>query len=444
MNKKQFEWKNIAILGFWLEGKSTLHFLLSNNFAFDKLTVLDMKDQPWLENTGIGVETGEHYLEHLSQYDVIFKSAGVPYSEELLPFSDKIQTQVQFFFNNYKWKVIAVTASKGKSTMTSLIYTILKNAGYNVKLVGNIWNPVLDEIDFSKEYDYVVCELSSYMLEHLEKSNYISVLGNIFPEHMDWHGGFDQYVHAKMNILHNSEFNFVLEKTAQEYELFDLYDNIETYWIGGKTSWVNGYFIHDDQELFPTEDRLLIWEHNVQNISLAIAVALKIGVPIDIIHETVKTFRGLPHRLELVGEFNGITFYDDAISTTPESTMEALKTFGRRIDTIFLWWTNRGYDFRKLMETIQEYWIQNIVFFPPSWAVMAKYLVDYKWKILYTDRMEDAVAFAFVNTEQWKVCLLSTASPSYSVWKNFEEKWDLFKKAIMDFSWEHLEDKVEK
>ena len=168
MDTKQFEGKNIAILGFWLEGKSTLNFLLNNNFAFKKLSVLDMKDQPWLESFWVWVETWEHYLEHLNQFDVIFKSAGVPYSNELKPFEDRILTQVQFFFDNYKGKVITITASKWKSTMTSIVYTILKNAGFNTKLVGNIWTPVLDEIDFNEEYDYVVCELSSYMLERLK------------------------------------------------------------------------------------------------------------------------------------------------------------------------------------------------------------------------------------------------------------------------------------
>jgi len=112
MDTKQFEGKNIAILGFWLEGKSTLNFLLNNNFSFKKLSVLDMKDQPWLESFWVGIETWEHYLEHLNQFDVIFKSAWVPYSKELMPFQDKILTQVQFFFNNYKGKVITITASK--------------------------------------------------------------------------------------------------------------------------------------------------------------------------------------------------------------------------------------------------------------------------------------------------------------------------------------------
>ncbi len=430
MDIKQFEGKKIAILGFWLEGKSTLNFLLNNNFAFEKLSVLDMKNQPTLQTLGIPSETWENYLQHLDQFDIIFKSAGVPYSPELLQHQDKILTQMQFFFDNYKGKVIAITASKGKSTMTSLIFTILKNAGYKVKLVGNIGNPVLDEIDFEEEADFVVCELSSYMLEHLKKKNYISVLGNIFPEHMDWHGGFEQYANAKLNILKGSDFNFVLQKTVEEYEIENLYSNLETYGIWGKTSRANGYFTHDFQELFPTEDKLLLGEHNTQNISLAIAVAIKIGVPMQIIQDTIKSFTGLPHRLELVGEFQGITFYDDAISTTPESTLEAIKTFGKRIGTLFLGGTDRGYDFSLLMQKVQEYWIQNLVFFPPSWTVMAKLLPDFKGQILHTNDMEAAVAFAFSHTEKGKICLLSTASPSYSIWKNFEEKGELFKAAI--------------
>ena len=430
MDTKQFEGKNIAILGFWLEGKSTLNFLLNNNFAFNKLSVLDMKAQPWLETMGVSLETGEHYLEHLDQFDVIFKSAGVPYSPELLQYQDKILTQMQFFFRNYQERVIAITGSKGKSTMTSLIFSILKNAGYRVKLVGNIGNPVLEEIDFAEELDFVVCELSSYMLERLEKKNYLSVLGNIFPEHMDWHGGFEKYVKAKLNILKGSEFNIVLQKTVEEYGLATAYENIETYWIWGKTSWANGYFIHEMQELFPTEDKLLLGEHNTQNIAAAIAVALKIGVSMEVIHDTIKNFTGLPHRLQFVGEFQGVHFYDDAISTTPESTLEALKTFWKRIGTLFLGGTDRGYDFRLLMEKVQEYWIQNLVFFPPSGEKMARLLPDFKGKVLHTDDMQAAVAFAFQYTEPGKICLLSTASPSYSIWKNFEEKGDLFQKAI--------------
>lgn len=175
MDKNQFAGKKIAILGFGLEGKSTLNFLLNHHFAFDQITVLDMNPQA-IPIPGVAQKSGQDYLSTLSDYDVIFKSAGVPYTPELLQHKEKILTQMQFFFDNYAGKVIAITASKGKTTMTSLLFQILKNAGLKVKLVGNIGNPVLDEIDFDQEYDYVVAELSSYMLEHLDKKNTISVL----------------------------------------------------------------------------------------------------------------------------------------------------------------------------------------------------------------------------------------------------------------------------
>ena len=222
LDKNLFAGKKIALLWFWLEGKSTLNFLLHNGFVFEKLTVLDVKDQPELEEQGIALRTGEQYLSHLEDFDIIFKSAGVPYSAELKPYQDKVLTQMQFFFDHYKGKVIAITASKWKSTMTSLIYELLKDAGFRVKLVWNIGKPVLDEIDFEEERDYVVCELSSYMLEKLKKQNFISVLWAIFPEHLDWHGGFEHYTQAKLNILKWSEQNFVLARTSQEFQLSEL------------------------------------------------------------------------------------------------------------------------------------------------------------------------------------------------------------------------------
>jgi UDP-N-acetylmuramoylalanine--D-glutamate ligase len=150
-------------------------------------------------------------LDNLSHYDLIFKSAGIPYFPQLQAVTDRILTQVQFFFNHYRGKVIAITASKGKTTMTSLAYELLKNAGYQVKVVGNIGKPVFDEIDFETLYDYVVIELSSYMLQTLKKQNAISILGAFFPEHLDWHGGKEAYLQAKLNILSGSEQNIIFK-----------------------------------------------------------------------------------------------------------------------------------------------------------------------------------------------------------------------------------------
>ena len=420
MDTARFAGKKIAILGFGLEGKSTLNFLLEHNFAFESLTVLDMNPTS-VSTPGIVVHSGQDYLAHLDEFDVIFKSAGVPYSPELLAQKDKILTQMQFFFQNYKGKVIAITASKGKSTMSALVYSMLKDAGFNTKLVGNIGNPVLEEIDFDQEYDFVVAEMSSFMLEDLHPHTYISVLGHLFPVHMDWHGSIDAYYQAKFNILQNAEHNFILAKTAQDFDLSQKYHNIHTYGIDGETSRNHGYFIHNLQELFPTEDRILPWDHNLQNISLAIGIWLFLQIPMASIQHTIKTFQGLPHRLQLVGEFNGIRFYDDAISTTPDSTIEAIKTFGSEIGTLFLGGTDRGFDFAPLMQKVKEIWIQNLVFFPQTGEKMAKLLGKTSANICYAQSMQEAIAFAYAHTPKGKICLLSTACP-YGLWKNFEEK----------------------
>jgi UDP-N-acetylmuramoylalanine--D-glutamate ligase len=183
---------------------------MDQHVDFKNITILDANED--LDSPEhIKAITGQEHTRNIDQYDIIFKSSGIPVSEELIPYQDKIVTQVQLFFDNYHGKVIAVTASKGKSTIVSLIYSLLNNAGYRTKLVGNIGTPVFDEIDFTSEEDFVVIELSSYMLQSLRKKNYISILGTIFPEHLDRHGSFDKYVDAKLNILNDSEINIVYE-----------------------------------------------------------------------------------------------------------------------------------------------------------------------------------------------------------------------------------------
>lgn len=204
MNLSHYQQKKIAILGYGREGQSTFRFLLNHGILEKQITILDKT-------------RNENYLQNLENYDIIFKSAGIPYFPELQSLQGKLTTQVQFFFDHYPGKVIAITASKGKSTMSSLTYELLLHAGYQVKLVGNIGKPVLDEIDFTREYDYVVIELSSYMLATLKKHNFLSILGSFFPEHLDRHGGIEEYLEAKLKILQGSERNIVFSSTAENF-----------------------------------------------------------------------------------------------------------------------------------------------------------------------------------------------------------------------------------
>ncbi|MBW7954913.1 UDP-N-acetylmuramoyl-L-alanine--D-glutamate ligase [Candidatus Gracilibacteria bacterium] len=427
-------YKNIAILGFKKEGNSTLRFLQKNGIKDGNITILDQNKDLKVENFNGKIITGNNYLKNLDQYDYIFKSPGISiYTNNLEYLKNKILTQAKIFFEYYDKKIIGITQTKGKSTTATLVYNLLKNSGYNVKLVGNIGNPVLDEIDLEKdEYDFVVYELSSYMLDDLDNyKSYISIFGNIFPDHIDWHKNFENYFNAKKNILKNSENILVGLDLYPKIKKDLLNRNFLTFGESG------AYYSHIGKDYYINNEKILSLNpkipgnHNLINIAGILGVCDIVGIDKLIFIRTINEFEGLNHRLKNLGEFNQITFIDDAISTTPESTIEAIKTYDQNISTIFLGGTNRGYNFEILALEIEKQGIDNIVLFPDSGKEILKYLKKGNYNILETSSMSDGVKFALKHTKKGKICLLSTASPSYSLWENFEEKGDLFYKEIL-------------
>lgn len=425
---REFEGKKILILGYGREGKSTFNFLLNHGLDRNQIVIADksiVQEDCW------ACICREEYLQDLEKFDLIFKSAGIPYTQEILQVIDKVITQVQFFFDHYKGKVIAITASKGKTTMTSLVYNLLCNAGYRVKLVGNIWKAVLSEIDFIEEYDFVVIELSSYMLQTLKKQNFLSILWEIFPDHLDWHGGMEEYVKAKMNILEGSENTIVFNSTTNLWLTDPLPKGSVLCGKGTEYDWNSASFFAHGKKLFPLSDVQLLWEHNLRNMSAIVALADLLHIDQEVLHTTIKHFQPVRHRLQNIWTFRGITFYDDAISTTPDSTIAALKALWDRVETILLWGLDREYDFSELVAWIKKSQIKNIVFFPDTWEKIAQLLWEEGYQVLHTKDMQEAVRFSYDYTSPGKVCLLSTASPSYSVWKDFEEKGDSFQEAVI-------------
>ncbi len=452
--------KNIAILWYGKEWASTLRFLQKNWILDYNITIFDKNLDLKIEDFNWKIIVWENYLETIWNYDYIFKSPWIsPYTNDLKKYKDKILTQAIIFYEYYKWKIISVTQTKGKSTTTTLIYNLLKNAWYNVKIVWNIWNPVLDEVDIVGEswkgkderwkekneiekipldkggkgdldYDFVVYELSSYMLEELTNHHsFISVIWNIYEDHLDWHLGFENYKKAKLNILNNAD-NLLVWSVLEKDIIKELsWKNYKTFW----TTW-DYYFKGKDfyvwDKIFAKDISPKIpWEHNLVNFSGVMWVCDILNISPSIFKKTIEEFSGLPHRLQNIWTFSWITFIDDAISTTPESTIEAIKTFWENIWTIFLWWTDRWYSFEKLVLELEKYNIKNLVLFPES-SEKIKKLLSKNYNFIETRDMSEAVKFAFKNTWKWKICLLSTASPSYSIWKNFEEKWDLFREEI--------------
>lgn len=391
--------KKILLLGFGVEGRATLEFL--NLFAPD--STVGTADQ----------KEGPDYLEKQFLYDLVIRSPGVPKELIKKPYT----TATNIFFANVKGKVIGVTGSKGKSTTASLIHDILLQALFKSRLCGNIGKPSLSSLMESNNPDDVyVAELSSFQLDDVEYSPHISLILNLFPEHLDYHGSVETYWEAKKRIvkhastedyyIYNPKYSALLELSKQ----------------------TQAKAVPFTQELpFSPQVIPLLGEHNRENVLAATTLAQILNVPSEQIERAVRNFKSLPHRLENIGTFRNITFYDDALSTTPQSTIAAIKALPY-IGTIFLGGSNRGYDFTELAKTLIEYKIPNIAVFPDSGSQILEALQGHKRlpNILQTSSLEAAVEFAFQSGPPGSICLLSTASPSFSLWKNFEEKGEQF------------------
>ena len=425
----------IAILGYGLEWKSTEKFLKKLNIS--DYEILDKN-------------LDKNYLENLKRFDIIFKSPWIsPYNNsELLEVKEKLTSQAEILADNFEWKIIWITWTKGKSTTSTLLYEILKELWYKVKLVWNIWNPVLDEIDIinGEKFDYIIYELSSYMLEWLNLNIEIWLLNNIFDCHLDWHNWRKNYENSKFNVFKNAkyklawkEIEFILENKFEDIIYFE--NDIEKFWIN-------------------KEDIFIAWEHNYKNISWILnilqilAPLTSFGGEINKVKKVLSNFTGLEHRQENIWEYKWITFINDSIASTPESTIAAIKTFWEKIWTIFIWNEDSGFDLSELKQTLIEYKIGNIVLFPTTWEKLfwnfsknmdfdKEYILkdwDFETKLFKTLSMDEAVKFWYKNTNLWNIVLLSTWAPSFNAkwswrmpWKWFIEKWNLFKECVKKY-----------
>ena len=374
--------KSVGILGYAKEGKVTEWYL--------------KKFYPHLSIGILDKNIDSDYLSKQSEYDLIVKTPGIPKELVTVPYV----TATNLFFANVENPIIGITGTKGKSTTASLIHHILKANKKPARLLGNIGAPMLEVLtgDKRNKKEIYVVELSSYMLDDIEYSPNVALLINLYNDHLTYHKTLENYHGAKANI-------FKFQKEGDVRITFPFKKNINL-----------------DMKKVPLRGK-----HNLSNIYAAVEVAKRFGISEQGIRSALYSFKPLPHRLEPVGTFKGVEFYDDANATTPEATVEAIGALGN-VDTLFVGGQDRGYDFKALRALILKKKIRNIVAFPDTGEKIIKGLRGLN--VLKTTSMEEAVKFAYMYTRKGKTCLLSCASPSYSIWKNFEEKGDLFKEWV--------------
>ena len=317
-----------------------------------------------------------------------------------------------------------MTGSKGKSTTASLIHAILKAAGKSSFLVGNIGEPAIAHLQDIIPNTFFIQELSSYQLMDCSHSPSIAVITSFFPEHLDYHGSLDAYKEAKSHIVKfQSEQGFVVyDATSQGAQ------EIAERSPGRRIA------AHAEDVPLSAAGMLLKGDHNRRNAAIAFLTTSLLGVPKHISILVIEQFRGLPHRLESLGIRNGIEWVDDAISTTPESTIAALDALGDRVATIILGGQDRGNDFSDLGKRIAESKIRTVILFPGSGPRIHEAIE--KWnahvECLEASTMLEAVTLANEQTNKQAnaIVVLSTASPSYGMFTNFEEKGDAFRRCI--------------
>lgn len=407
MKIEELENKRILIMGYGMEGKATEEFLRAKVPS----AVIGIADQ----------HSDQDYLSKQDNYDLVIKTPSLHKSKLHVPYT----TATNIFFANVKNTIIGITGSKGKSTTTSLIYSILKEAGMKATIKGNIGIPMISELLRPIDEDEVfVLELSSYQLDDIHYSPHIAVVTSLFPEHMNFHGSIEAYYEAKHQII-----RYQTEAGVFVYnQKFDLLCE----WAKQSRSKSVPY-IEDD--IFHWE-RILKGEHNLDNIRAAVTVARQMNISDEISKRAVAKFEPLAHRLEYAGTYRGIQFINDALATTPEATMQALRAYPDAT-TIMLGGEDRGYDFSELVDMLGTTNIQTIIIFPESGQTMMRKIKEKygeRYSFFETTSMEDAVKHAYEQTKEGTTCLLSTASPSYSIWKNYVEKGNLFKEYVVKYS----------
>ena len=435
--------KKILILGFGREGKSTYNYI--RKYLNDKkIYIADMqedlldKNEFLKKDNNIECICGKEYLNGLENYDIIIKTPGIALvNMDITNFKDKIKSQLDLFLEFCDNKTIGITGTKGKSTTSSLIYSVLKAQNKNALLLGNIGNPIFNYIDEITEDTYIVIEMSSHQLEFTNNSPNISIITNLFPEHLDHYNSYNEYVEAKFNI-----FKFQKEN---DYFLYD-YDNSElkerityTNSIQYKVSFnekdadikiQNNMIVIKDKEIYDINSpRNLLGDYNLKNIMFVLGVVDILNLDINQAVKTISEFETLKHRLEFIGEINGVKYYDNSIATIPVATEEAIKAL-KDVDTLIIGGMDRGIDYSEFAEFLDKCDVKNIICMPDTGHKIAKMMKTNKCIIVNT--LEEAVKEASLKTEKEKSCLLSPAAASYGFFKNFEEKGDKFKELVMN------------
>lgn len=437
--------KRILLLGYGREGQSTWN-VLRRLGTYEALDIADLKAPAAVPEDGTVWHTGPDYQKCMDDYDVVFKSPGIVLERPENEYRCSILSQTEVFFQCFRDQIIGITGTKGKSTVTTLLYHLLKQAGMDALLVGNIGIPALDHMEEVKPDTRIVFELSCHQLEYMTVSPHIGILVNIHEEHLDHYGTMEKYVEAKHHIFKNQRPDDILicnvqclpgEGTCPSGLIRAGMDG------SGKELDVvqeqDGTWVHFRGKSFciPTDEIKLLGQHNYFDIGVAYGVCSILGMDDQVFARGLKTYEPLPHRLQYIGEREGVKYYDDSISTICDTTIQALKAL-KDTDTVLIGGMDRGIDYRELIEYLSDCPVPHIILMEATgkriYQEIHKYYPEFKnrARLILAEHLEDGVKRARQITRPGTSCVLSPAAASYGIFRNFEERGETFSRLVFN------------
>lgn len=440
--KEYIKGKKVSVIGIGISNRPLISYLVSLGAfvtAYDKKTEEKLGDiVKELKELGVTLVLGDDYMDNLSG-DIIFKTPGMRCDHpSIVAAKEKgsiITSEMEVFFEICPANIIAVTGSDGKTTTTTLIYTMLEKSGYKTYVGGNIGTPLMTKAEEMNATDYVVLELSSFQLHTMKKSPHIAVITNITPNHLDWHTDYAEYIEAKKNIMRyqsagdilvtnagNEEANKIGETAKGEYRSFSSKVDALIHLKGDM-------FCYGDEEILNIKDIKIPGNHNVENYMTAIGAVYDL-VDKDVINKVAKDFGGVPHRIELVRKLDGVRYYNSSIDSSPNRTANTLNTFSEPV-VLIAGGKDKGIPYDEVGVPIKEH-VKTLILIGATSKVIDE-AVKKSGAIIptfFVNTYEEAVKKAKESADIGDVVLLSSASTSFDMFNNFEERGNLFKELV--------------
>lgn len=450
--KEQLKQEKIAVIGAGVSNIPLIKYLVKLNCditLFDNKTLSELNQdiQALINNKTIKSNLGKESLNKLEGFNIIFRSPSMlptnPYLEKEKSRGAIITTEIEQVIKYSKAKIIGVTGSKGKTTTTTIINEILTNMGYSTYLGGNIGIPLFDKIDKITEDNIVILELSSFQLMNMTVSPNIAVITNISPDHLDIHASYKEYIEAKKYLFKNQTNKdlLILNNNDKIVKEFSKEANSQVKYFGNnhiKDSYVlnKDYICYNKEKILDTKKFLLKGSHNYLNVCAALnAIKEYINVSNKELENIISKINSVHHRLEFIKEINGVKWYNDSASTTPDKSLAGINAFDEDIVLIA-----GGYDknisYEPLAKPITKKVSKLILFGDTKNKIYdtvmkeLKKLTTPKTKIYVMDTLEEVVEVAHKVSKSGEVVLFSPASASFDMFKNAYQRGDLFKNLV--------------